>query len=76
MDLSFLDKGQEYLACIYTDGGEEVKTRTHVKCTYLLVDASQTMTFELAPRGGAAVRFVPVDSDKAKGYKKYKGKTL
>lgn len=76
VDLSFLDKGQKYLACIYTDGGERVKTRTHVECTYLLVDASQTMRFELKPRGGAAMRLVPVDDRTAKEYKKYKGKTL
>lgn len=76
LDLSFLDKRQKYLACIYTDGGERVKTRTHVKCTYLLVDTSQTMTFKLKPRGGAAVRFVPVDSEKEGKYKKYKGQTL
>lgn len=76
VDLSFLDKGQKYLAFIYTDGGEQVKTRTHVECTYLLVDASQTMTFELKPRGGAAMRLVPVDDRTAKEYKKYKGKIL
>lgn len=76
MDLSFLDKGQKYLAYIYTDGGEQVKTRTHVKCTYMLVDASQTITFELKPRGGAAVRFIPVDNSVAKKYKKYKGNIL
>ena len=28
--LSFLEEGKTYLAQIYTDGGEEVKTRTHV----------------------------------------------
>lgn len=76
MDLSFLDKGQKYLAYIYTDGGEQVKTRTHVKCTYMLVDASQTITFKLKPRGGAAVRFIPVDNSVAKKYKKYKGNIL
>lgn len=76
VDLSFLDKGQTYLAHIYTDGGEKVKTRTQVKCTYLLVDASQILNFRLQPKGGAAIRLVPVDKEAAKAYRKYKGQIL
>lgn len=74
--LSFLDKGQTYLASVYTDGGEKVKTRTQVKCSYLLVDASRTMKFRLKPSGGAAVRFTPVGKDEMKKYKRYKGELL
>ena len=76
VDLSFLDKDKVYLARIYTDGGEEVKTRTHVKCTYLLVDASQILKFKLKPRGGAALQLLPVDRNTLKLYKKYRGQTL
>lgn len=76
VDLSFLDKDKTYLAHIYTDGGEKIKTRTQVKCSYLLVTASQRMRFELKPRGGAAVRFVPVTDKEAKEYKKYRGQVL
>lgn len=76
VSLSFLDKGKTYLAAIYTDGGEKIKTRTQVKCSYLLVDASKTMKFRLKPSGGAAVRLVPVNKDEAKKYKKYKGELL
>lgn len=76
VSLSFLDKGKTYLAYIYTDGGKEVKTRTQVKCSYLLTDASKVMKFDLKPSGGAAVRFVPVSKDEAKKYKKYKGEVL
>ena len=76
VDLSFLDEGKEYLARIYTDGGEEVKTRTHVKCTYLRVNASQTLKFRLKPRGGAAVQFVELDARSARSYRPYKGKWL
>lgn len=76
IELDFLDKGQTYLAYIYTDGGKEVKTRTQVKCLYLLVDASQTMIFRLMPRGGAAVRLVPIDQNTANKYKKYTGTVL
>ena len=76
VNLSFLDKNQTYLAHIYTDGGEKVKTHTLVKCSYLLVNASQTMAFELRPRGGAAIHFVPVAANETKGYKKYEGQRL
>lgn len=76
VDLSFLDKDKVYLARIYTDGGEEVKTRTHVKCTYLLVDASQILKFKLKPRGGAALQLLPVDRNTLKLYKKYRGQML
>ena len=72
VDLSFLDKGRPYLAYIYTDGGEEVKTRTHVRCTYLLVDASQRLHFTLQPRGGAAIRLVPATGEETGKYKKYR----
>lgn len=76
ISLSFLDKGKMYLASVYTDGGENIKTRTQVKCSYLLVDASKTMKFNLKPSGGAAVHLVPVTKDEAKKYKKYKGEQL
>lgn len=76
VQLSFLDKDKTYLAYIYTDGGKEVKTRTQVKCSYLLVEASRTMKFDLKPSGGTAVRFVPVSKDEAKKYRKYRGEVL
>ena len=74
--LDFLDKNQLYLASVYTDGGDKVKTRTQVACSYWLVDASMTMKFDLKPSGGAAIRLVPVKAGGAKGFKKYKGKIL
>ena len=76
IDLSFLDKDMKYKAYIYTDGGEKIKTRTRVKCSYKLVDASQTLSFDLKPSGGAAIRLVPATDGDAKGWKKYKGETL
>lgn len=74
--LSFLDKDKTYLASIYTDGGDKIKTRTQVACTYLLVDASMNLKFDLKPSGGAAIRLMPVDRKEIKGYKKYNGKIL
>lgn len=74
--LDFLDKNQLYLASVYTDGGDRVKTRTQVACSYWLVDASMTMKFDLKPSGGAAIRLVPVKVKDTKGVRKYKGKIL
>lgn len=74
--LSFLDKDKTYLASIYTDGCDKVKTRTQVACTYLLVDAATVLKFNLKPSGGAAIRLIPVERKEAKGYKKYNGKML
>lgn len=76
LDLSFLDEGKTYLAYVYTDGGEDVKTATHVACTYLLVKPGDTMNFSLKARGGAAVRLVPAGAQVAVQYKKYRGQTL
>lgn len=76
LDLSFLDEGKTYLACVYTDGGEDVKTATHVACTYLLVKPGDTMNFSLKARGGAAVRLVPAGAQASGQYKKYRGQTL
>jgi len=76
LDLSFLDKDKTYLACIYTDGGEAIKTKTHVKCSYFLVNSSQDIKFGLKPKGGAAVRLYPVDKAAQKEYKKYNGRKL
>ena len=76
IDLSFLDKDMKYKAYIYTDGGEKIKTRTRVKCSYKLVDTSQTLSFDLKPSGGAAIRLVPATDGDTKGWKKYKGETL
>lgn len=76
VSLSFLKKGKAYLAQIYTDGGGEVKTPTHVKCLYKLVDATQMLKFRLKPRGGAAVRFREVGKDEARCYRRYEGEIL
>ena len=76
LDCYFLDKNQTYLASIYTDGGEEVKTKTRVKCSYVLVGAEDVIKFTLKPRGGSAVRLVPVTEKEAKDYKKYGGESF
>lgn len=74
--LSFLEEGKTYLAQIYTDGGEEVKTRTHVKCVYKRVNASQVLKFRLSPRGGAAIHLREINREETRQYNKYKGEVL
>lgn len=59
ISLSFLDPGKKYHAEIYTDGGEKVKTNTHVKVSSRKVSAKDTLRFDLAPRGGVAIRLIP-----------------
>ena len=59
ISLSFLDPGKKYHAEIYTDGGEKVKTKTHVKVSSRKVSAKDTLKFDLAPRGGVAIRLIP-----------------
>ncbi len=61
VDLSFLEPGKKYTAEIYTDGGEKIKTKTHVKCETRTVTSKDKLKFELMPRGGAAMRIFPKD---------------
>ena len=61
MPLDFLEAGRWYIAEIYTDGGEKIKTRTHVKIERKKVKSNDTLHFDLLPRGGAAVKFTPAD---------------
>lgn len=75
LKLDFLTEGQQYLARIYTDD-EQVKSNTHVKCQYLLVNSGMTLKFKLIARGGAAVQFIPVTNSVAKHYAKYKKQVL
>lgn len=73
--LNFLEKGQSYIARIYTDD-ESIATQTQVRCTYLQVDASQTLRFNLKPSGGVAIQLIPANGKALKLYKKYRGQLL
>lgn len=56
--LSFLDRGREYVAHIYSDDAT-VKTRTHVKIERFLVNADTVLRAILSAKGGQAIRIVP-----------------
>jgi alpha-glucosidase len=71
--LVFLDKGKNYIANIYSDGGDEIKTRTHVKIDRYIVNSSSIIRADLKSSGGIAMEIKPVTSEKEiKLYKKYK----
>ena len=60
VSLDFLDPARRYVAEIYTDGGEKVKTATHVAVERRKVRSTDRLTFDLMPRGGAAVKITPL----------------
>lgn len=74
--LDFLKSGVEYIASVYTDGGNEIKTKTHVKCSYFKVNSHMKMRLNLISRGGAAIKFVPVAKKNVKGIKSYHNEWL
>ncbi|HIW65450.1 MAG TPA: glycoside hydrolase family 97 protein [Candidatus Alistipes intestinipullorum] len=53
--MDFLDAGKKYVSTIYTDGGEKVKTRTHVALKDKRVTSESVLTFDLLPRGGVVM---------------------
>lgn len=56
IDFSFLEPGKKYIAEIYTDGGEKIKTATHIKIDKKKITSRDTLRFDLLPRGGVALR--------------------
>ena len=51
----FLDPSKKYQATIYSDGGEKVKTPTHVKIEKMKVSATSKLKLELLARGGCSM---------------------
>jgi alpha-glucosidase len=72
ISLSFLDKGKNYIASIYTDAGAEIKTRTHVKIEHYIVNSNSIIKTELKPSGGIAMEIKPASDNDCKTFKKYK----
>lgn len=73
--LSFLQEGKKYVAHIYTDDAN-VETKTKVRITQVLVDASTVLQFRLQPSGGCAVHLVPASKEDLKTYKAYSKKQI
>lgn len=62
--LDFLEEGKTYTAEIYSDGpGADYNTNPYpVTIVAKTVNSSQTLSLDLAPGGGMAIRFVPVSN--------------
>jgi alpha-glucosidase len=58
--LTFLDKEKTYQATLYSDGGEQIKTRTHVKIDKRRVKANTIIKADLQPSGGLAIELQPL----------------
>lgn len=56
--LDFLDPKMRYMAHIYQDD-LTVQTATHVKVEQREVKPGETLRFQLSPRGGVALHFIP-----------------
>jgi alpha-glucosidase len=69
--LSFLRTGISYCATIYTDGGDAVPTRTHVKIERALVTATTTVAAPLRPSGGIALEIRPATGDELRAVPPY-----
>lgn len=59
--LDFLTAGKKYKAEIYTDGGEKVKTKTHVAVSSKIVSDKDILKFDIKSRGGVAIYLSPVE---------------
>jgi hypothetical protein len=61
ISLSFLDKGKEYTATIYSDAEDSHwdKNPTAYKIENKIVVNSDTLKLKLAPGGGTAISFIP-----------------
>jgi alpha-glucosidase len=59
--LHFLEEDRQYLVSVYTDGGQEIRTRTHVKIERYHVDHQDFIDLDLKPGGGAAFHFKVMD---------------
>lgn len=57
VQLSFLSPKSKYIAHIYADGGSDVKTSTHVRCSTMKVDNRSKMSFTLHKSDGVAIWF-------------------
>ncbi len=70
--LDFLEPDKTYVAHIFCDGGDEIKTATKVSISRALVDRTMVLRMSLKDSGGEAVYFTPASEVDLKKLKKYK----
>ena len=71
----FLEPEQNYVLRVYTDDPES-DSPTKVKCARYIIKGGQVLNFDLQPKGGAAMHFIPAEKSDLKTYKKLKAKTI
>lgn len=70
---AFLESGRDYVLRVYTDDPSS-DSPTKVKCGRYIVRGGQDLTFDLLPKGGAAMHFLPASKADRKAYKRLKTK--
>lgn len=55
LSFDFLEEGKTYELVSYTDGGDQIKTRTHVKIDKQTINNKTTVVYDVLPRGGFAL---------------------
>ena len=71
----FLETGKDYVLRVYTDDPAS-DSPTKVKCARYIVKGGQALTFNLQPKGGAAMHFIPATQADVKAYKRLKTKAV
>jgi alpha-glucosidase len=71
----FLETGKDYVLRVYTDDPES-DSPTKVKSARYIVKGGQALTFNLQPKGGAAMHFIPAAQADVKAYKRLKTKAV
>lgn len=72
---AFLEAGRDYVLRVYTDDPSS-ESPTKVKYSRYIVKGGQTLTFDLQPKGGAAMHFLPAQKSDIKAYKRLKAKNI
>ena len=75
VETAFLESGKDYVLRAYTDDPDS-DSPTKVRCSRWIVRGGQTLTFNLLPKGGAALHLIPATKADIKEYKKLKNTIL
>ena len=72
--LRFLPKGQDYVASLFTDGGDSIPTRTHIRTEQFIVRSQSTVHASLLPSGGLAMAIRPASPSDRLRHEEYRPK--
>jgi alpha-glucosidase len=72
--LGFLDRSKTYIAALYTDGGETIRTRTHVRIDRFIVRSTSVIRADLKPSGGMAMEIRPASESEMRTTPQYQNR--